>query len=275
VGIFRALGVHQNYRFRGEVLPQGALILRQGEEITAPHLGLLAAQGFEEILVFARPRVGILSTGSELMSGGAPLAPGKIYDSNRYFLAARAADLGAEAVWAAPTADDPQLIAEALAALGERCDLVISTGGVSLGDHDYLPQAGAYLGARPLFRRVAMKPGGWVTALYWDGKIMLCLSGNPLAAAMSFDLLAGPVIRRLAGAEPALPSELWGVLQDPFPKASPVGRFVYARRDGAAVFLPRARAASLTSLLGCNCILTLPQGTGSLVPGAEVALIPL
>ena len=277
VGIFHALAAHQNYRFHGEVMRQGQGILRKGERITSAHVGLLAAQGFTEIPVFARPRVGILSTGSELMSGPEPLIPGKIYDSNRYLLAARVLTLGAEPVWTSAIADDPALIARAVEELLETCDCIISTGGVSVGAHDYMPQVGSYINAEPLFRRVQMKPGGWVTALYKDTKIILCLSGNPFAAAMSFDLLAGPVIRRLAGAAPVLPQKIPGVLQEPFPKASPQGRFLYAQREGKEVFLPQAGyvSGSLASLIGCNCILHIPPGKGPVDPGDTVEVIPL
>ncbi|MDR2798504.1 MAG: molybdopterin molybdotransferase MoeA [Treponema sp.] len=277
VGIFHALKAHQNYRFHGEDIRQGQPILSKGERITAAQVGLLAAQGFTDIPVFARPQVGILSTGNELMSGPEPLIPGKIYDSNRYLLAARVLALGAEPVWTSKIADDPALIAQAVEDLLKTCDCIISTGGVSVGDHDYMPQVGAYIGAEPLFRRVQMKPGGWATALYKDTKIILCLSGNPFAAVMSFDLLAGPVIRRLAGAAPVLPPKIPGVLQEPFPKASPQGRFLYARREGREVFLPKAGyvSGSLASLIGCNCILQIPPGRGSLDPGDTVEVIPL
>jgi molybdopterin molybdotransferase len=277
VGIFHSLENHQNYRFHGEDIRQGQPVLSKGERITGTHLGLLAAQGFTGIPVFARPQVGILSTGSELMSGPEPLTPGKIYDSNRYFLAARVLALGAEPVWISKIADDPALIAQALEKLLKTCDCIITTGGVSVGSHDYMPQAGSYIAAEPLFRRVQMKPGGWVTALYKDTKIILCLSGNPFAATMSFDLLAGPVIRRLAGAALILPRKIQGVLQDPFPKASPQGRFLYARREGKEVFLPQGGyvSGSLASLINCNCILHIPPGKVSLDPGDTVEVIPL
>lgn len=277
VGIFHALDLYQNYRFHGEDMPQGKRILSKGERITGAHLGILAAQGFTEIPVFARPRVGILSTGTELMSGPEPLIPGKIYDSNRYLLAARVVALGAEPVFSANTADDPVIIAKAVDTLRETCDCIVSTGGVSVGEHDYMPQVGELIRAEQLFRQVQMKPGGWVTALYKEKKIILCLSGNPFAAAMSFDLLAAPVIRRLAGAAQVMFPRIAGVMQEPFPRSSPKGRFLYARREGTDVFLPQAGyvAGSLASLIGCNCILPIPPGTPSLKRGDTVTLIPL
>ncbi|MDR2633763.1 MAG: molybdopterin molybdotransferase MoeA [Treponema sp.] len=277
VGLFHPLEAHQNYRFHGEDVRQGQGILRQGERISGAHLGLLAAQGFTEVPVFARPQVGILSTGTELMSGPEPLSPGKIYDSNRYLLAARVAALGAQPFCSPKIPDDPALIAQALEELLKTCHCVITTGGVSVGAHDYMPQAGSYIGAQPLFRQVQMKPGGWVTALYKDAVIILCLSGNPGAAAMSFDLLAGPLIRHLAGAAVVRPPQLLGVLQDPFSKTSPQNRFLYARQEGRDVFLPRTGFGSglLSSLIGCNCIVHIPAGSPALHPGDTVELIPL
>jgi molybdopterin molybdotransferase len=277
VGIFHALEPYQNYRFHGEDTPQGQRILSKGERITGAHLGILAAQGFTEIPVFVRPQVGILSTGTELMSGPEPLIPGKIYDSNRYLLAARVLALGAEPVFSSNTVDDPALIAKAVDALLETCDCIVSTGGVSVGEHDYMPQVGEHILAEQLFRQVQMKPGGWVTALYKEKKIILCLSGNPFAAAMSFDLLAAPVIRRLAGAAQVIFPRITGVMQEPFLRSSPKGRFLYVRREGTEVFLPQAGyvSGSLSSLIGCNCILPIPPGTPSLNQGDTVILIPL
>ncbi|MDR2393088.1 MAG: molybdopterin molybdotransferase MoeA [Treponema sp.] len=277
VGIFHPLEDHQHYRFHGEDVRQGQDILHQGERITGAHLGLLAAQGFTEVPVFARPQVGILSTGTELMSGPEALSPGKIYDSNRYLLAARVLALGAEPLCSPKIPDDPALIAQAVVELLKTCHCVITTGGVSVGAHDYMPQVGSSIGAQPLFRQVQMKPGGWVTALYKDAKIILCLSGNPGAAAMGFDLLAGPLIRRLAGAAEVLAPKLLGILQDPFSKASPQNRFLYARREGREVFLPKTGFGSslLSSLIGCNCIVHIPAGSPPLDPGDRVELIPL
>jgi molybdopterin molybdotransferase len=270
-----SLKKHQNYRFQGEDIRKDHGILCKGESITPAHIGVLAGQGYTDAPVFKRPRVGVLSTGSELMSGNQPLKPGKIYDSNRYMLGAKVRTSGGEPVFCPNVADDPETIAEALTALLKLCDFAVTTGGVSVGDRDYMPLVGKILEAEPVFRGVQMKPGGWITAFRLDSKLILCLSGNPGAASINFDLLARPVIRRLAGCLQVLPRRIRCVLQKPFPKASESRRFLYARLEDGGV-IPSSTgfvSGSLGAVIGCNGILDIPAGTPPLSAGDEADVI--
>ncbi|MDR2534419.1 MAG: molybdopterin molybdotransferase MoeA [Treponema sp.] len=257
-----SLKEYQNYRFQGEELRKGRKLLEKGEYITVPHIGILAGQGYTEAAVFTRPKVGILSTGSELISGNQPLRPGKIYDSNRYMLGAKVKRLGAEPVFGANAADDPKVIAETLTELLETCDFIVTTGGVSVGDQDYMPLVGDLLKAERMFRGIRMKPGGWVTGLYLASKIILCLSGNPGAAAVSFDLLAGPGIRRLAGAALEGHRRIRCSLEEPFSKPNKSRRFLYAYLEAGKVSVSSTGVGSghLASSLGSNCIVDIPAG---------------
>ncbi|MDR0524265.1 MAG: molybdopterin molybdotransferase MoeA [Spirochaetaceae bacterium] len=269
-----SLKKHENYRFQGEDLPKGRPILRRGDRISPAHIGVLAGQGYTDVRVFIRPKVGILSTGSELIPGNQPLKAGKIYDSNRFLLGAKVRALGAEPVLLPSAADEPERIATALRGLLETCDLVVTTGGVSVGDRDYMPLAGRILGAEPVFRGVRMKPGGWITALYAKPALILCLSGNPGAASINFDLLAGPVIRRLSGtADPGYP-RVRCVLGEPFPKAVRERRFLYAYlKDGKVTSFFTKFSNCLSKSLGCNCILDIPGGTSPMDLGDAVEVI--
>jgi molybdopterin molybdotransferase len=280
VGIFVSLGEHENYCFSGEDMKTGQEILRAGSPLNAASIGILASQGCREIAVTRRPRAGILSTGSELLPAGVPLETGKIYDSNRFFLAARIRELGGEPVCGLNPGDDPEKIARALDALLADCDMVFTTGGVSVGDHDYLPDAGKRIGAQPLFRRVKMKPGGWVTALEKEGKILLCLSGNPFAAICGFELLGAPLLRRAAGLSRYLPRRVRAFLGEPFPRQSPGRRFVSGRLEGGRVFLSKTgrASASLSSLIdeagsGGSCLLDIPARSPALPEGAPVEAV--
>ncbi|MDR0568807.1 MAG: molybdopterin molybdotransferase MoeA [Spirochaetaceae bacterium] len=272
-----SLREHQNYRFQGEDIRKGGKLIGKGDRITPSHIGVLAGQGYTEIPVFIRPKVGILSTGSELVPGGRPLEPGKIYDSNRYMLGAKTAVLGGEPVLPPHTADELETIAEALRELTETCDLVISTGGVSVGDRDYMPAAGRLVKAEPVFRGVQMKPGGWITALCRGTALILCLSGNPGAASLSFDLLAAPVIRRLAGAAQVLPRRTRCALQEPFAKTGGERRFLYALfQDGAVKPSSTGFVSSSPAFgIGSNCILDIPAGTPTLSAGDSAEIILL
>jgi molybdopterin molybdotransferase len=272
VGIFVSLREYENYCFSGEDLRKGREIISAGSPLNAAALSVLASQGFREIPVTRRPRAGILSTGSELLPAGAPLEPGKIYDSNRVFLEARIRELGGEPVSGLNAADDPEQIAGVLEELLSGCDMVFTTGGVSVGDHDYLPSAGKRIGAELLFRRVQMKPGGWVTAMEKDGKLLLCLSGNPFAAICGFELLGAPLLCRAAGLASFLPRRVQALLADPWPRPSPARRFLSGRLEGGRLFLSKTGYASgsLASLIGCNCLVDIPPQSPPLPVGAPV-----
>ena len=144
-----------------------------------------------------------MPTGDELCSPETPLRPGKIYDSNGPMLAARMLRRGAEPTLLAAGPDDPAALAGKLARLLAEYPLVITTGGVSVGDRDYLPQAAEEAGAKLLFYGIDAKPGTPALAAGKDGHVLLCLSGNPFASFATFELLARPALAKLQGAAPA------------------------------------------------------------------------
>ena len=186
-------------------------------------------------------------------------------------------ELGGEPCVSERAGDDPEEIAPALETLLESQDLVITAGGVSVGERDCMPQAGERLGAEALFHGLGYKPGGLTLALLKGGKLILCLSGNPFAAFMSFELLAGPVFRKLAGLKEPRLARLQAVLRGNFSKPSPNRRFLRARLAGGEVFLEREGHASgsLSSLTRCNCLVDVPAASPPLVDGSAVEVIPL
>ena len=182
VQLYAAVKPLQNVVFRGEDVAAGAVIAPAGTVLTPAHLGVLAGQGYAEVTVCRPLTVGILSTGSELLAPGAPWAPGKIYDANGIQNAARLRQLGF-AVERQQCSDDPEVITGKMQELLTRCDAVITSGGVSVGQKDYLPLVLEKLGAQLLVEGVAQKPGSPMLAAALGGKLVLCLSGNPFAAA--------------------------------------------------------------------------------------------
>lgn len=275
VAVFVSLKEYQNYCFLGEDILQGELMVRRGTRLTSGAIGLLASQGIEEAEVFCRPRVAVLSTGSELIKPGTPLEPGRIYDSNRLMLTACAAEKGAEVVSSVSVPDDPELIAGELEKALACSEFVICTGGVSVGRHDYMERVGHLAGADILFHGVKVKPGSPVLALEKDGKLILCLSGNPYAAFATFVLLALPVVRKLQGCIRTDQERRKGVMRDSFPKASPGRRFVRAFIQDGEISFPGTGHASgmIASLAGCNCMIDVPAGNPGLSPGDEVEAV--
>ena len=275
VAVRRALRPFDNFVPRGDDYRAGDVLLPAGLRLNAAAVGLLASLGMARVSVRRRPRVAVFATGDELAEPGAPLLPGQIYDANRYLLRARLLELGAEPVAAGACCDEPEALARALAAAAAHCDLLITTGGVSVGTKDILHEALPLLGAEQVFYQVRVKPGGHLFYSRCRGTPILSLSGNPYAAAATFEVLAGPALAVLSGCPDLLPRLTRGRLATPFPKASPARRFLRGVFSGGEVTLPDSQASgSLASLALCNCLVDIPAGTGALAVGDAVAVRP-
>ncbi|MFI7275979.1 gephyrin-like molybdotransferase Glp [Streptomyces sp. NPDC049879] len=201
VRVLRPAHAGQHIRARGSDARPGTVALTAGTVLGPPQLGLLAATGHATATVRPRPRVVVLSTGSELVPPGRPLEPGQIHDSNSYLLTAAAQDAGAVAFRATAVADDPASLRAALDDQLARADAVVTSGGVSVGAYDVVKEA---LTGSVDFRRLAMQPGkpqGF--GLLGPGRVPLfALPGNPVSAYVSFELFVRPALRAMAGHTP-------------------------------------------------------------------------
>ena len=273
--IFQEIGYHQNYVFAGEDFAKGDVLCREGERIDAALAGCLAAAGFAAVPVHRRPRVAILATGSEIAVPGSPLGAGKIYDSNSVYLRNRLMQLGFPAA-AAVCADDPVQLTNALSRRLGGFDLIVTTGGVSVGDADYMPVVLAESGAEILFHGVSLKPGSPLLLAEKDGTRILCLSGNPYAAAATFELFARPLLAALA-ADPFLKMpETEGVLAEPFRKGSHVPRYLRAKLQDGKLYVPQGHSSGqMLSMAGCNCLAELPAGEGPFEAGTKLKVFLL
>lgn len=268
---------HENYCFAGEDYRAGETLLSAGTALDAAALGLLAGAGLWEmpLAVYPRPRVLLLSSGDELAGPGEPLRPGQIYDSNRPQLTARCRELGLTAD-AGSLPDDPQRAADALKRGAAQYDCVITTGGVSVGDKDIFHQALPLAGAEQIFYRVKLKPGTPMMFSLLAGTPLLSLSGNPFAAAATFELFARPLLARLAGCQDWKPVAFTAPLAVPFPKASGGRRFIRGRYEDGTVRLPEGHSSGqLRSSVGCNCLVDVPAGSPPLEAGTPVRVILL
>jgi len=262
---------------RGKDIQTGTLLLTPGTVIGPGEMGLLAGQGYPLVQVARKPRVVILSTGDELLEVDQPLEPGKIRNSNRYALQAAILEAGAEPVLLPKLKDDLEAIKTALIEAMEDTDLVLSTGGVSMGDYDLVKIALEQI-AEVLFWKLKIKPGKPVMAAHRGGKVFLGLSGNPGGSLLNFYLLAAPLLRKMTGRRIAWPV-IEAVLETPFPKKTENRRqYLWAKalyRDGAwRVTLNQAQASGmLTSLAGYNALVEVPAGHPPLKQGAIVKTI--
>lgn len=195
--------VGANIRRIGEDISEGDLIASRGDLLGPRQIGMLAGIGIDQVLVRPRPRVVVVSTGSELAAPGTELAPGQIYDSNSYMLAALAAEEGALVFRATTVSDSPEEVAQTISDQLVRADLILTSGGVSQGDHDVIKQVVPQLGPTD-FCRVAMQPGKpqGMAMIGEDRTPMIMLPGNPVSSFVSFEVFVRPAIRKMMGMLP-------------------------------------------------------------------------
>jgi molybdopterin molybdotransferase len=252
----------ENIRFQGEDIKQGALAVTAGLRLNPGRLSLLSAVGVSEVQVGRQPRIGLLATGTELQESG-PLAPGKTFESNRICLAALTAAAGGLPRAYPLVNDTPAATRDALAFAFSECDIVITSGGVSVGDHDYVKSAFTDLGGQLDFWRVAIKPGRPFAFGRWQEKFLFGLPGNPISALITFLLLARPALLRWQGAtQLSLPSHP-AILKEPLANHGNRRHFIRVCVDDAGLVTPAGPQAShmLSPLAMANALVDVPPET--------------
>ncbi|MFD2090222.1 molybdopterin molybdotransferase MoeA [Blastococcus deserti] len=260
-------------RMAGEDIARGAVALQAGSPLGAAQLGLAAAVGVGAVPVRRRPRVLVLSTGSELVAPGQPLLPGQIYESNSRLLVAAVEDAGGEARRLHFVPDDvDQFLATVRAELAS-ADLLVTSGGVSAGAYEVVKDAFRGLGTVE-FVKVSMQPGGPQGAGTVDGVPVVTLPGNPVSAFVSFEVFVRPALRRALGhLSPdrlRVPARLTGPLR------SPAGRrqFLRGRYDGGTVSQVGGPGSHLVAHLArANCLVVVPEDVTDLPAGADVDVL--
>ncbi len=273
-------GIRQgaNRRHAGEDVARGALALAAGRRLKPADLGLAAALGNDTVPVFRPLRVALLSTGDEVCEPGAPLAPGAIYDANRVMLAALLRGLGCAVSDLGIRPDRAAALADTLAAASAGHDLIVTSGGVSTGDEDHVRTAIEKLG-RLDFWRLAIKPGRPVALGQVRGVPLVGLPGNPVAAALTFAILARPLILRLSGASIAPPLSF--PVAAGFSYRKKQGRREYlratlARENGTVVArkYPKDGAGILSSIVQSDGFVILDESVSDFVSGTIVDFLP-
>ena len=252
-----------NVRFRGEDLKAGAVIARSGERLNFAKLAVLGAVGLNRVSVTRRPVVGLIATGNELVEPGGERAPGQIFESNRVMIDALVRTTGCEPVVFPIVRDEPDTTRTALAEAFARCEVVITTGGVSVGAHDYVKAAFEELGGNLDFWKIAIRPGKPFVWGRLRERHLFGLPGNPVSAAVTFLLLVRPALIRLQGGAdwnlPVTRATLGGAVSNPGERR----HFVRVRMDelGAAVPVGLQGSHVLSGLAEAHGLLEVPPAT--------------
>ena len=259
----------------GDDIKIGRRIAAEGEVITPPVAGMFSALGLTKIPVYKKPFITIISTGSELLDPSEELRPGKIRNSSYHLIRGYLEEAGAVVSEADIISDNGDDIAEKITEALKISDMVVTTGGVSVGDYDLMLEATEKIGARRLFWKVRFRPGGTMLAAEKDGKLILGLSGNPASASLALHIIGMPFVRKLTGREGKAPERIKVELLDPIKKDSPFGRLVRGKlvfKDGKTYFksVDCQGNGALSSLLGCDLIADIPQNTPPLEAGEVV-----
>jgi molybdenum cofactor synthesis domain-containing protein len=264
----------------GEDVMAGQTVLSAGTRLGAAQIGMLAAVGRARVSVRPRPRVVVLSTGSELIEPGTPVGPGQIWDANGFALTAAATEAGGVGFRHGVIGDDPRQVLSAIEEQLGFADLVITSGGVSMGARDVVKEVLSGLGTMR-FEMVAMRPGkpqGF--GLLDDRTPIFTLPGNPVSAYVSFQVFVRPALRALQGLPPSsLPTVSARLVTD---VSSPSGLRHYMRgdlsyRDGVPEVRPASGQGShqIFALASSNCLLIVPEGVTRLAAGDQVDVMPL
>lgn len=271
----------QHIRRRGEDVRVGEAVLRRGQRLTPQALGLAASIGLAEVPVLRRPRVALFSTGSELVMPGEPLRPGAIYNSNRYTLRALAEAAGCTVVDLGIVADQLDATRAALREAAEHADLILTSGGVSVGEEDHLKPAARAEGHLDDWQ-LAMKPGkplafGRIPRGQAGGEaLLLGLPGNPVSSFITALLTATTVLRALQGMDPQLPAGIPVRADFDWPRADKRREFLRVRlnEQGAVERFDNQSSGVLTSAVWADGLVDNPGGT-TIARGDTVRFLPL
>jgi molybdopterin molybdotransferase len=270
----------RNVRAAGEDLKAGATVLTAGCRLGPAELGIAVEAGRGELEVAVSPRVAVVATGDELAEPGAPLGPGQIHNSNATTLAALAMQTGARVFTVTGAEDTQEDTEEALGMALDEADVVLISGGVSVGPHDHVKPALEALGVRQVFWRVALRPGKPTWFGERDGRLVFGLPGNPVSAMVTFLLFARPALHALQGASFAMPTRqaiLTEAVERQPDRDEAVRVALATGDDGRLLATPTGPQGShiLSSMVGADGLAIVAAGPGGVDAGTVVPVEPI
>lgn len=275
ISIDHSMEKEQNIINEGSEVKKGTVLIEPGTKINPGIKALLATFGYAKVKVAKKPVIGVIATGTELLDVDEDLKPGKIRNSNAYTICSQIIRAGASYKYVGKLDDELEPSYEIIKDTLKEVDLLITTGGVSVGDFDLMPAIYEKLGAEVLFNKVKMRPGSVTTVAVLGDKLLFGLSGNPSACYVGFELFVRPIIHHLLFSKKPFLKRIKATMADDLPKANPFTRFVrsYILYDNGKVFVKLAgidKSNIVTSLAYTTALTILPGGTSGYMQGEEV-----
>ncbi|MCR5673549.1 MAG: molybdopterin molybdotransferase MoeA [Lachnospiraceae bacterium] len=263
VCVYSPVRQYMNYCHAGEEIQKGTVVIAAKKRIGMIETGLIASLGLAKVKVMRPLKVSIISTGSELVEPGKELPEGSIYGNIRYMIAAAVKSTGFEVSYQTDCKDDKEEIKKHITQAAKISDVIITTGGVSVGKRDLVASVLSDIGAVQLFTRINIQPGTPTMASVYNDRVILSLSGNPYAAIANFDLYFPPLSAKMTGCDELDTKTQKAVLCDPYEKVNVMRRLVRAYEESGKVYLPAQR--HMSSVFGnmdkCNCYIDIPANT--------------
>ncbi|MBS5306354.1 molybdopterin molybdotransferase MoeA [Clostridium tertium] len=272
---------NENICIKGEDISKGSLLLKSSKKLDYADIGILASSGINKMKVYKKPKIAFISTGDEVVDIGLALGEGKIYNSNKYSILSRIKELGYEAKYIAHINDNFHEIGSYIEEISNEVDLIITTGGVSVGEKDLLKDAIDTTSGEKLFWKITIKPGSAVLCSRVNKSIVISLSGNPTAALTTFELLVKPTLEKLSGYQEIKINREKAILSKDIKKKSPQRRFIrgYVEVNNCKQYVHITQTKSgngiLSSAINSNCIIEIETNNYGKNQGDLVDIIKL
>jgi len=268
----------ENIRFRGEDIKKGDTVIKKGKKIYPADIGVLASIGRSEVLINKQPVIGIITTGDELIEISNKLEMGKVRDSNSYFLAAQILETRTIFKKYGILKDNKDLLMEHILQALNECDILLLTGGVSVGDYDYVKEVLKNIGAEFIFSGVKQKPGKPVTFLTFKDKFIFGLPGNPVAAMVCFEIYVRPLIKKIMGDDRLFRKKILAKAADSYSHKDGRTEFIRVKLDcqeNGFYFTTTGAQGSgvLTSMAEADGLAIFPEFSGNIAKWTEVEVL--
>ena len=279
ITLTKTLKENENICFKGEDIQKGTLLVKKNKRLDFADIGIIASTGIDKVKVYKMPRIALISTGDEVIDIENKLIEGKIFNSNKYTISSRVMELGHDVKYINHIKDSQGDIGAEIKKISTDMDLIITTGGVSVGEKDLLNEAINNIDGKRLFWKVKMKPGSAVLCSIVNNAVVISLSGNPTAALTGFELFVKTTLEKLLGRETLEIKREKAVLCDEVRKKSPQRRFIRGKaviEDGVQnVYLTQVKSGNgiLSSNLNSNCMIEVEAGNEGLKKGELVDII--